>query len=1088
MEKHGFAGKIAEKLINSPLVPIILIGALLLGGYGLLVTPREDRPEVEVPTALIMIPFPGAAPELIDELAARPVASWALQLERVEEVRSVSTYDAALVSVEFVTGVSDAEAFSELSDLIAANRENLPPGAGTPVIQTIGDELIATLMVTLSSRNYSGYELRRLAEETGVRLEEVPGVRSIEIYGGQERQVQVYPDLQGLAANDIDLSQVLEAIAASNLRLPGDRLRGDQTYDVQAGAILSSVKDVRRIHVGSGPAGIIYLDDIAVVEDGPAPVESHVLFWGERFLTELPAVSLSVTTVPLENISDINRDVLKKLETLRGVLIPEDVTIHIGYDAGRSATERVLSVLRNLLLATIVVVLIILIGLGRHAALTISMMIPAALSFVPIAYYWLGFTLNPVSISAMILAIGIVSDDSVIMLENTARYYSEEGKRSKEITIKAINEVGNPTILAVLIIIVTMMPMAFISGEMGQFVRVIPIGASIAIFASLCLALTVIPYLAFRLLPAGREPEGAPEEKETEDNEADNNADAIPSGRFAEIYRRTLTPFMNRPILRWLLYLAMVVMLVASLSMIHFRMVQVGLAPLIDHEVFVLDIRLPAGSSLEETVALSSDIGREIRKTPEIIGYTVFAGTRGPDIYPDPQPPDVSPISTNQAYVYVHLTHEDDRRRMSYDIDQQLYDILKPIAAPYEGRIIVRRIPSGPQKTEDIHAEIYGPTAMGRTELAGHVEKLLSEHPATSVTWQSPEKPKPRISLVVDPASASAHGIFAGEVAQAVHVALSGHNATMMHMADQRHPVPVVVRLSAEERESIDHLKGIYLRSATGRMVSLPDLLIQETLEPVSDHHRKNLIPLVYVAAKLDRDINEPLPVQQDISRRMSDAGHHTPDTTEKTGTPEISWFSQPEDSDNYVLHWGGEWDMTQQVYRDLGVAALAALILIYSILTAWFGSYGIPLLIMLPIPLIIIGVIPAHWIWGQNLAGVGIMGIIALAGIVVRNSVLLVDFIKQRRNSGMALGDAIIAAGALRTRPIVLTASTVMLGSGALILEPTLEPLGLTLASGVLVSTVLTLVLIPVLYFHAYHKTEEAELEEVEEVEEVEE
>ncbi|MCF8112145.1 MAG: efflux RND transporter permease subunit [Desulfobacteraceae bacterium] len=1014
---------------------------------------------------VIIVAFPGAGPEKIDELVARPVSSWAMQLERVEEVTSVASNDAALMTVEFEPGVSDAEAYSELADVLAANTDRLPAGAQSPAVRTVGDEQLSTLMVTLSAPDLSGFDLRRIAEETAVRLEEVPGVRTIDCYGSQSRRIEVRPDPRALAAYGIPLTKVVEAIKASNLRLPSDQLRGRKTMDVEAGALLRSVDDIAGIPVGSGPAGIVYLDEVAAISDGPGSAESHVIFRKSRSPFESPAVSLSVTSVPEKNISDINKVIIDRIEQLRGVVIPSEVNVHIGYDAGRMATEQVRSVLQNLLTGTVIVISIILIGLGLRSAITISLVIPATLSFVPFAYYFMGFTLNPVSLAAMIMAIGIISDDSVIMLENTARHFRQAGDRSKKLTIQAIDEVGNPTILAVVLIIATILPTAFLSGEMGQFVRAIPIGTAIAIFASLILALTVIPFLAFRLLPAGNTEKNCakkpnPSADEFSDGKADDKSTEPPSGSLAEMYRAILWPFMKHPILRWALYALMVLLFVGQLSLVYFRAVQIGFTPLLDREVFVVDLRLPAGTPLEKTLTATSDIGRRLYKKTEVEAYTVFAGIQGPQLYPWPEPMEVTPVSTHQAYIYVHLCHEDKRKRDSHEIGKNLYNELKPVIDRHDARMVVRHLPSGPANKEDMHAEIYAPSDQGRFELAGRVWDLMAQHPATTSVRRSPEEPCPRLSLTVDRTSASARGIFPAEVAQAVHVALTGTVAADMHIPDQRHPVPVIVRLPPEKRELIYHLDGLYLKSrANENMVSMADLVEIEETGRTPDRYRKNGLPVVYVGAKLDRNVNEPYAAQRDISRRLAETGP----------APAVNWFSQPENSEHETLHWAGEWELTRQTYGDLGAAGIVAIALIYCILAAWFGSYGVPLLIMMPIPLVLIGVIPAHWLWGQNLTGIGIMGVITLAGIVTRNSVLLVDFIRQNRKSGVSLENAVINAGALRTRPIVLTASTVMLGSGVLIFEPALAPLGLTLASGVLVATLLTLLLIPVLYYHCY-------------------
>ena len=474
MAKPGLAGALADRLIDSPLVPLIVIAALLAGAYGLIATPREDRPDIEVPTALIILPFPGAGADRVDELVARPVGSWAGRLERVEEVESIAMADAALVQVEFSVGISDAQAYGELKQLIEANRDQLPAGVGPERIRLLGDELLAGLMITLFSPELDEQQLRRLGEELAVELEAVAGVRAVDVHGGLRRQIQVLPQPRKMAAEGLDLTRIAEAIAAASLRLPAEPLRGERTRRVRAGALPASVDDVEHIQVASGDAGVVYLGDVAEVIDGAEPPESAGLHWQRSLDGEVAAVSLAVSSIPHHNISAVTERTLNRLEDLSPRLLPAGVEYRIGYDGGRAATETVMSVLENLLLATIVVVIIILMGLGWRAAAGVAVMIPTILSIVPFAYLWLGFTLNPVSIAAMILAIGLVADDTVIIMENIGRHFREAGRKTREITIRAVDEVGNPTILAVFLILATLLPTAFITGEMGQYTRAIP--------------------------------------------------------------------------------------------------------------------------------------------------------------------------------------------------------------------------------------------------------------------------------------------------------------------------------------------------------------------------------------------------------------------------------------------------------------------------------------------------------------------------------------------------------------------------------------------------------------------------------------
>jgi len=1064
MDRPGLAGHLAKRLIDSPLVPLIVLAALVMGAYGLTMTPREDRPDIEVPTALITIPFPGAGVERVDELVARPVGSWASQLERVVEVKTVAAADAALIEVEFSTGISDAQAYGELKELMESNRSRLPPGVGAESIRTVGDELFTGLMLTLSSADWGGYELRRLAAELAARLEAVNGVRAVIVHGGQPRELQVLPRPRDLAAYDVGLLQMYEAIEAASLRLPTEPLRGDLARQVRVGAWPTSVADIERIQVGTGPAGVIYLADVADVIDGPSPDDSYSLHWQRGAATEVAAVSLAVTSIPHRNISAVTARTLERLETLKPQMIPTHVEVSIAYDAGRAATETVMSVLENFFIATVVVVIIILVGLGWREAVGVSLLLPAILSIVPFAYLWIGFSLNPVSIAAMILAIGLVADDTVIIMENIGRHFREAGERSRDLVIRAVDEVGNPTILAVFLIVATLLPTAFISGEMGQYTRAIPIGASLAILFSLVIALTVTPFVAYRLLrpPKGEDDRDPRDEGQNEGSENDPAArqgeERMPSGRLADAYRLLLQPFFQHAWLRWIFYAVLAVLLVASIAMVAFRAVQLTLVPFLDREVFVIEMELPSGSPLETTLQASAAVGRALREYPEIEAYTVFAGTDGPLLMPRPGPPDLPTASSHRASMYVQLPPKEQRTRLSYELGRELMDRLPALLAPFEGQAWTRHIPSGPSNDNDVQAEIYGADRVRQQDLADTIARLLAEHEAAVGIERFPKSPAPELRLTVDQTRATAQGVLPARAAAAVQMALTGRTASDLDLPHERQPIPVVVRLPETDRQWIEDLAGLYIHNEAGQPVPLRDVLDFTEGETRTHRHRKNQLPVVYVAAQINRDRSQPVSVQRDIGGTLRDQDIEPPD---------IRWFSPPESELETTLFWGGEWQMTQEVYRDLALAGVGVLLVIYTLLSAWFGSYLIPLLIMMPIPLVFIGVIPAHWAMGLDIAGLGVLGVIALAGIVVRNAVLLVDFTQQRIERGMEMQDALISAGALRTRPILLTAGTVAFGSGALIFEPALKPLGLTLVSGVVVATVLTLILIPSLYFH---------------------
>jgi multidrug efflux pump subunit AcrB len=737
------------------------------------------------------------------------------------------------------------------------------------------------------------------------------------------------------------------------------------------------------------------------------------------------------------------------------------VHVDVAHDAGRMASDSVRSVLENFLGATVTVVVIILIGLGWRAAAGVTLQLPSSLAIVPVAYWLLGFTLNPVSIAAMILAIGLLADDNVIIMENIRRHFRAAGERSREVAVRAVDEVGNPTVLAVFLIIATFMPTAFIGGEMGQYTRAIPVGTSLAIGFSLVIALTVTPYVAYRVLrPSGDDGGAAAGGGRT----GGDDEDPVPPGPWADLYRAMLVPLFDRRWLRVALYVVLLLLFAASIALVAFRAVHLTLVPILDRDVFVVEIERPSGTPLAETVTAGSAIATAAREFPGVRAVTLFAGTDGPNVVPPPGP--LAPVreATHRASLYVQLDPEQRRHRASFEIARALaFERLPPLLERYDARAWVRRIPSGPSSENAVQAEVFAEDAETREAIADRVAALLDAHPAAAEIERFPKPAGPRLDVVVDRVRAAARGISVERVAGAVRIALSGRHAGAFDVPDSRRAVPVVVRLDRADRRSADDLGMLRVANGQGETFAVSELATVAMQEGTdAPRYRRNGLPVTYVAAHVDRGRSQPLSVQRDVADALGDDG--------PSPRPEIRWFEPPGDDARPALFWGGEWETTQQVYRDLGVAAAVVLAMIYIVLAGWFGSYGLPLLIMTPIPLVFIGVIPGHWLMDLDIAGLGVLGIIALAGIVVRNALLLVDFTERRLEQGLSLRDALIGAGAVRTRPILLTAGTVLFGSGALVFEPALEPLGLTLISGVLVSTVLTMVLIPVLYyqFHA--------------------
>ncbi|WP_166253368.1 efflux RND transporter permease subunit [Marinobacter salicampi] len=1047
----GLAGHIANRLLDSPVVPLFIIACFLLGGYALLITPREDRPDIDVPTALVLLPWPGAGVERVDEQLARRTASWVREIASVTEVRSSSSDHAALLSVEFEAGTAKTTAYSRLSEVFEARANDLPEMAGPAKIQTFGEARLVVLLATISSKTLDPGRLEDIAGELATDLLTIPGVRDIGRFGGDRAAIEIMPSPTDLAARKIPLNQLAEAVAGATRQVPAGRLEGKPVTDLQAGMVFTSTAQLGRIPVGNDSGGPVYLDEVADIRMGRVEKNQAVLHWQQGQSVPFPAVTLAVTTLEGMNVSDITRQVQERLTKFADTTLPADVQLDITHDAGRDATERVYNVLFQLLTGTLVVVGIIWLGLGWRAAVIIAIMMPASLSVVPYLYHHLDFTLNPVSIAAMILAIGILSDDAVVMLENVSRHFQRAGEKTRELTVRAVNEVGNPTILADLLVVATLLPTAYITGEMGQYVRAIPIGASAAVLFSLLIALTITPYFGFRLLKVNRNTTNS---EDSGDNGPSRNQEPD-EPPFVARYRRILGPFLAASWLRWAFYLGLVILLIASFSLVAFRTVQIGLTPLLDRNLFAVNIELPPASTLTESLTVASEINRHLRAVPEVSGVTIYSGLSAPLIYP---PETLSPPeqkAPSDLTLHVILVPEQQRDRQSYEVSREIAHELSDWLAPYGGKGHISRIPSGPSSDRAITAEIYGPDPETRRSVARQVEQWLGEQKGVIATDQSPSQPLPTLNLEVNPERAATFGVIPAEVTRSLYLAIQGETlANWAGQTNSREPIPIILRLAKPDRETERAIKSLYVMSVDGQPVSLESIVDFNYTDGEPALFRRGLMPVTTVFADLDRSQAQPLTVQLE-----------SPVSVENT---EVRWLAPPDEASEPLLYWSGEWEMTRDVYRDLGVAALVVMILIYVLLAGWFRSYRLPLLIMLPIPLIFIGVIPAHWAWGINIAGTGVLGVIALGGIVTRNAILLVDFIEKRLDEGMDLKEAVVQAGAQRTRPIILTAATVMFGSGVLIFEPSLEPLGLTLASGVLVSTLLTLVLIPLLYFHA--------------------
>lgn len=1057
--------RLARFFLVSRLTPLFIIGTIAAGSWGILTVPREDEPVVEVPSVAVTIPFPAAGAEVADARVGRPVQSWLLEVDEVASVTSIAEDDRVLFSLEFESGTSDAEAFALVDEALRLHRGLLPDPVGEPMIRLVGREDVPALTLALWSETLEPWLVRRVAAELAVELGSVEGVRETVLFGGDSRVLSVELDALRLTSQGVNAGDVVDAIRAANVELPADAVSGlDGHFRVEAGTALRTPEELGGVVVGGSPEGPVHLRDVATVRDRAEELDHHLLHATKVDAPPVdhPAVVLAVVNFRRAQASTVNARVLDRIDELRPGLLTEDVAVEVLYDRGADVERFVRDVFKHLLLATIIVIAIVGFWLGWRAGVLTLIVIPVSLSLVPLVYHAFGFTINPVSVGAMILAIGILADDAVIIVENIYRYAGGALEPTQEMVLQALDEVARPVILANLIIVAALMPMAFLPGEMGQYVRAIPVGASSAVLFSLISSLVIAPYVMLRLRRGAGDGESRGEE------DLEEAADRVPE-HFRRPYERILTPFLDRPAWRWALYAGCIVLLGLSMALIPLRMAGVDLAPTFDATAFIVEIDLPKGSTLEETAAAASDVGALLRTIPEVESHQSYIGLVGPPIFPHlVQIEDMlQPRAVNRAEIHVQLLPEAERRRKSLEITRGVRPELEGALAPRNARLRIEELRGGPATRATLAAEVYGPTREIRHDMAREVESLFRGLPELGDFQRTPEEGMPRIRIQVEPELAALFGVPAAEVARTARIALAGEAAGQVRLPFEREPVPIQVRIGREDRVRPADVEALSVIDARGDPVPLADMarIVTDTTAP--SVRRRDLLPLVDVRSEIVEEGLVPLFLQLDLQGPL-----RALEAPDGTGL-EIHWFHRPGHSDRPALFWSGDWELTFTVYRDLGITFLVVLLLIYVIMVAWFRSFLVPVIIMLPIPLTLIGVVPAHWLFGVPLTGPSIMGVIALAGVSELDSLLLVDFIRNRRARGMGLRQAVLLAGAARTQPILLTRLTFIFGAGTLVLERSLEGMGLAMASGAVASTLLTLVVVPVLYMHVFEKSE---------------
>jgi multidrug efflux pump subunit AcrB len=1052
------AGKLAHSFIDSKLSPLVIVASLLLGAFATLRTPREEEPQIIVPMLDVMVQMPGATAKEVEERAAVPMERLLREVPGVEYLYTISHPESAMIVVRFKVGTNEEDAIVQTYNKLYSNFDRMPPGVSQPIIKPRSIDDVPILALTLWGSGHDAYELRRIAAELQNAIKQVDNVSETQIIGGQQRQVRVILDTQRLAAYGMSPAAVAAQLERANSRAQAGSFATDnREFQVEAGRFLNSANDLREVVVGVHNATPVYLRDIAQqITDGPEEPDDYVLYGNGAAAGanvtpgDYAAVTITISKRKATNATVVAQNVLRRIDEMKRNVVPSDVNVTVTRNYGQTAKAKSDELLEHLLLATLSVTLLIALALGWRESGVVLIAIPVTLALTLAIFYFFGYTLNRVTLFALIFSIGILVDDAIVVVENIVRHFrlpQNCGRPLSRIATEAVDEVGNPTILATFTVIAAILPMAFVSGLMGPYMRPIPVGASAAMIFSLIVAFVVSPWAALRLLRHYADRPGDEHEKE---------------GWSTRLYRRVMTPLISQASRRLQFLGAVVVLLILASSLVAFKLVRVKMLPFDNKSEFQVIIDMPNGTTLEQTTRVAQELAREAARDPEVANYQIYAGTAGPHNFNGLVRHYFLRRGSNMADIQVNLRDRHERSDQSHAIAKRLRPKLVAVGDKYGARLKVAEVPPGPPVLQTLVAEVYGPNYQQQIEVAKQIKQVFRDTPGVvDVDWYV-EDPQVKYDLAVDIDKAALHGVSAADVTRSLQIGLGGTTAGLLHTTDSREDVPIRVQLARPVRSGIESLQGLRLPTASGSQVSLRELTKASETTIDTSLYRKNLRPVVYVTGDVAGAEESPIYAIMKMG-----------ETIEKLKLPDGYGIKQytatlPDEHDRVAMKWDGEWHITYEVFRDLGVAFAAVLVLIYVLVVGWFRSFVTPLVIMAPIPLTLVGILPAHALLGAFFTATSMIGFIAGAGIIVRNSIILVDFIELRRSQGMPLEQAVIDAGAVRFRPMLLTAAAVVVGASVILFDPIFQGLALSLMAGEVASTLLSRMAVPVLYYMA--------------------
>ena len=1051
----------------------------MLGAAAIVLLPREEEPQIKVPMVDVMVSMPGSTAKEIEERATRPMEKLLWELPGVEYIYSTSRDSESLVIVRFKVGEDPDVSLVRLTEKLRSNYDRIPMGVSAPLIKLKSIDDVPILALTLHSARYDHLTLRRLAAQIDEEIKQVPLVAETTLIGGSRRTVRVLLDPVKLASRNLSPAGLVPMLQQANRQFrAGGLTTGNNEVLVETGGFLKTAHEVGDVVIGVFSGRPVYLREVAEIADtGEEPTQ--YVFHGSK-TSEEPAVTLSIAKRPGANAISVADEVLRKVDLLKGSVIPADVTVSITRNYGETAAEKSNELLLHMGIAVFSVAILIWLTLGWRESGIVAVAIPATLALTLLVFYLYGFTLNRITLFALIFSIGILVDDAIVVVENIVRHFhlpQNKGRNWSAIAVEAVGEVGNPTILATFAVIAAVLPMAFVGGLMGPYMRPIPIGASAAMFWSLLIAFIVTPWASIRILRWGKKystlTDGTPSAKDLEHHDASEH----PEDFFTKLYRRMMGPLLHHTGWRWAFLIGITVLLLASMATVGLGWVKVKMLPFDNKSEFQVILNMPEGTSLEQTAAVAREMAAAIRTEPEVTDYQVYAGVASPYNFNGLVRHYFMRRGANVADIQVNLVGKHERQAQSHDIAKRIRPAVTAIADRYKARVTIAEVPPGPPVLQTLVAEIYGPNEEARQKLAEAVKTIFKATPGVvDVDWYV-EADQQKARFIIDKEKAALHGISAATISQTLKIAVDGENVDLLHQPAEKEDVNIRLELPRSAKTTPEELLALRVRSgdanalpepgASGSpLVPLRELVKVEHVTVEKSLYHKNLMPVTYVIGDVAGIVESPVYAIFQMNEALKKL-----DTREFSGSGaelQILNASMPFSDAEPAMKWDGEWHITIEVFRDLGAAFGACIILIYVLMVGWFRSFLTPAIVMIAIPFSLVGILPAHGLMDAFFSATSMIGFMAGGGIVVRNSIILVDFIELRVREGMPLSEAVIDAGAVRFRPMLLTAMAVVVGAAVILADPIFQGLAIALMAGEIASLLISRMAVPVLYFMA--------------------